>query len=234
MSNIMSQDNCPTIGVAIMAYKYDMFVAQAIDSVLSQTVTPDQLIIVDDASHDDTGKIADKYGVQFIQREKRLGPRANFHDTLFNLLWPDYCMFLGADNWLHPHYIEKTLDAMLVNNVSIVSTEVYLVGEYASIVANNRSTYFLNGYDVADQRGHNGSSLFNRQHSIDSGGQYPMRHPTTHDVDGWLNMLERGYTGFHITEPLLYYRQHRFNFSQHRWNKLQVPKFIDSLIEKYS
>lgn len=217
-----------TVGIAIMSYKYGVFVAQAIDSILSQSVKPDQIIVVDDAGQDNTCAIAEKYGLQFIKRNKRLGPRANFQDVIMNVFWADYCMFLGADNWLHPLCIEKSLNKMLEENMSIVSVDLCFVGEYADYVASTQPTKIINDYAVwgwpskmenCVPWSHNGSALFNREHCVQSGGQYPVHDRIAHDTDQWINMYNAGYKGIHIHEPLIYYRQHRFNFSQHRYGK---------------
>lgn len=227
-------NNQPTIGIAIMAYKYDMFVAQAIDSVLAQTKKPDQIIVVDDESHDDTSDIVARYDLPLIQREINLGPIANFQDVLMNEFTADYCMFLGADNWLHPQYIEKTLALMLDKNVSIVSTDIFLVGEYAKQIMESHNGRIDNGYIILESdvnnliaSNHHGSSLFNLQHSKDIGGFNPLTNQTLFwDRLHWKNMYAAGYTGTHVSEPLLYYRQHRFNFNQWRWSGIGESLYL--------
>jgi len=47
----------PTISVIIPVYNGERFLAEAIQSVLDQTLRPDEIIVVDDGSTDETGQI---------------------------------------------------------------------------------------------------------------------------------------------------------------------------------
>jgi glycosyltransferase involved in cell wall biosynthesis len=51
----------PTVSVIITVKNCDRFLAQAIDSVLAQTYQPDEIIVVDDRSTDNSAKIAKSY-----------------------------------------------------------------------------------------------------------------------------------------------------------------------------
>jgi len=66
-----------TISVVIPAYNAAEYIGRAIDSVLAQTRRPDEIIVVDDGSTDDTAGIVETYGLQvrLIRQEKRRGQR---------------------------------------------------------------------------------------------------------------------------------------------------------------
>lgn len=53
--------SAPKISIVVPAYNVDQFLAQCLDSLLRQTYTNFEVIIVDDASTDDTPRIADDY-----------------------------------------------------------------------------------------------------------------------------------------------------------------------------
>jgi glycosyltransferase involved in cell wall biosynthesis len=67
----------PTISVAMPCYNGARWVAEALRSVLEQTEPPDEVIVVDDGSHDDTAAIVEGFGdrVTLIRQENR-GPNA--------------------------------------------------------------------------------------------------------------------------------------------------------------
>ena len=49
------------IGVIVPIYKVEKYIAECIESILAQTYTSFRLILVDDGSPDDAGKICDEY-----------------------------------------------------------------------------------------------------------------------------------------------------------------------------
>lgn len=57
----MPPDPCPRVSVILPAYNREDFVARAIDSVLAQTFTDFELIVVDDASTDGTRSVLERY-----------------------------------------------------------------------------------------------------------------------------------------------------------------------------
>ena len=70
MNDIMRDlaiDRTPQVSVVIPAYNCAAYVGQAIDSVLSQTYTDWEIIVVDDGSKDDTRLVLEKYGDRRIR-----------------------------------------------------------------------------------------------------------------------------------------------------------------------
>lgn len=63
-----------SITVIVPAYNARNTIGACIESLLGQTHRPDELIIVDDCSRDDTAQVALKYGVKVIKLEKNSGP----------------------------------------------------------------------------------------------------------------------------------------------------------------
>lgn len=63
-----------SVTVIVPAYNARDTIGACIESLLGQTRRPDELIIVDDCSRDDTMQVALKYGVKVIRLEKNSGP----------------------------------------------------------------------------------------------------------------------------------------------------------------
>jgi len=90
-----------TICVVIPAYNIADYIARAIDSVLAQSRKPDQIIVVDDGSTDNTAQIIKGYGdkVTYIHQQNA-GPAASRNTGIKNTDC-DWVAFLdGDDKWL--------------------------------------------------------------------------------------------------------------------------------------
>jgi glycosyltransferase involved in cell wall biosynthesis len=98
----------PAISVIITNYNYAGFVGQAIDSVLSQPIAT-EVIVVDDASSDNSRQILESYGnrIKTVFKSANLGHGDGFNQG-FNLATGDIILFLDADDFMLPN-LEETL-----------------------------------------------------------------------------------------------------------------------------
>lgn len=103
----------PTISVIIPAYKQAAFLGVAIDSVLGQTCPPDEVLVVDDASPDDTAAICARYGnsIQYVRKPSNQGVSAA-RNTALALASSEFIQFLDADDYLPPDTFELHIDAI--------------------------------------------------------------------------------------------------------------------------
>jgi len=205
------------ITVVIASYNYGHLIAQCIESVLAQTIKPTRILVVDDGSSDNTVEIANKYGLEVIQRKNNLGVIENYNDVLFNHIKTKKVMFLGGDDYLNPQYLEKmNLD------YDIVSCDITLVGPYAHKVRKGMRTEFKDGYwiwrfqptNILRKNYIHGSSVFNAELAKRVGGYEAMRNrkmKKEEDWKCWRKMIGAGGTHFHVPVNLLFYRQHAFN-----------------------
>ena len=99
-----------TFSVIIPLYNKASYVAKAIGSVLSQTFTDYELIIVDDGSSDNSAEIALKAvegcgNCRVIQQENAGVSMARNNGVAVSQ--GNYLCFLDADDWWNPHFLEE-------------------------------------------------------------------------------------------------------------------------------
>jgi len=97
----------PTVSVVVTTYNQAHFLGEAIQSVLAQTSRNIEIIVVDDESSDDPGKVAREYGVRYL-RQKNQGV-AGARNTGLREVKGEFVVFLDADDRLLSHAIETNL-----------------------------------------------------------------------------------------------------------------------------
>lgn len=143
----------PTVSVITPTYNHEKYIGQCIESVLEQTFTNWEMIIIDDGSTDNTQKIISKYRdarIKYIH-QKNIGPYrlGETYNKALSLCKGDLIAILeGDDFWPHDK-LEKQVSAF--DDPDIVLSH----GNYGLV-------YFLNG-DIKFKQGftHHESSILN-------------------------------------------------------------------------
>ncbi|HBG78409.1 MAG TPA: hypothetical protein DDW84_06125 [Phycisphaerales bacterium] len=103
------------ISVVIPAYNAAGFIRRTIDSILAQTYTDYEIVVVDDGSTDDTGEIVKSYGgkVRYIyQKNAGDGPARN---TGISNAKGDWIAFIDHDDEWMPDKLQKQMDILNQN-----------------------------------------------------------------------------------------------------------------------
>jgi GT2 family glycosyltransferase len=109
------------VSVVIPAYNAASWIAEAIESALDQSVPPREVIVVDDGSTDDTGRVADRFLPRVrVLRKPNGGPAAarNFGIAAASGTW--IALLDADDRWL-PQKLERQL-ALAGPDVALVHT----------------------------------------------------------------------------------------------------------------
>lgn len=102
----------PLISIAMQTYNQQEYVAAAIESFLCQTFQDFELVVIDDASTDNTAHVIQKLAAQhpnkirFIQNENNLGIPATFHKVMAACKATDFICWVGGDDIYLPHFLE--------------------------------------------------------------------------------------------------------------------------------
>lgn len=103
------------ISIAIATYNGARFLREQLDSLYSQTLLPDEIIVCDDRSNDGTADILEEYhrkhGLKYNINEQTLGCSANFIRA-FSLCTGDYVCICDQDDIWMPHKIETLYRAI--------------------------------------------------------------------------------------------------------------------------
>lgn len=116
----------PIISVIVPVYKVEKYIHRCVDSILGQTYSDFELILVDDGSPDNCGAICDEYAakdsrvVVIHQQNGGLSAARNAGiDWAFAHSDSQWLSFIDSDDWVHPEYLQRLLDAALEHDVSV-------------------------------------------------------------------------------------------------------------------
>lgn len=216
------------VSVIIPNYNYGHFLLDAVESVQKQTIPPDEILIIDDASTDSSHEILNLLGdvAKIVINEKNLGTVENFNKAV-KLTSGDYIAFLGADNRMRCDYIEKCRSVLDANpDACVVYTNMLVFGDRANIMAQkvpmreiykNHST--RNGvyiwefpspeFGLKNFKKCNfihGSSMYRRKDFEKAGGYINSSTPEDHNL--FQRMITNERKPYHVPHALIEYRQH--------------------------
>ena len=102
----------PKVSVVMPAYNAEKYIREAIDSVLAQTFTDFEFIILDDGSTDATAAIIQSYEddrIRFCPNERNMGVAATLNRAL-KLAQGEYIARMDADDVSYKNRLEMQLD----------------------------------------------------------------------------------------------------------------------------
>lgn len=112
-----------TVSVVIPVYNVEKYLPECLDSVINQTYTNLQIILVDDGSTDSSGEICDKYAeidsrITVIHQDNQgAGAAKNAGLKLIN---GDYLSIIDSDDYLEQNYYKIMVSAMQNYKVDVV------------------------------------------------------------------------------------------------------------------
>ena len=92
------------LSIIIPVYNAERYLAEAIESVLSQKNVDSEIIVIDDGSTDSTAEIVSRYpSVEYVYKSN--GGAASARNLGVSLAHGNYIMYLDADDYLENDYI---------------------------------------------------------------------------------------------------------------------------------
>ena len=114
------------VSIIIPVYNVEAYLQETLDSVLAQTYPNWETLLVDDGATDQSGKICDDFSAKderftvFHLKNKGAAAARNF---ALDRISGDYVVFIDADDFVKPDFLEKMLQAAINTNVQIVACD---------------------------------------------------------------------------------------------------------------
>jgi len=196
----------PSVSVCIPVYRGEQFLAETIRSVLDQTYRDFELVVLDNASPDDSGRIARSFGDHRIRVETNLTtlPQQENWREAVRLCRAPLIKLVCADDLLHPRCLEYQVGPMEADpGLAVVAARRHMIDERSRVLVPRRGLTGLTGVrssvevarhvvrSGANPIGEPGGVLFRRAHYFAVGGWRP-DHRFVMDLDLWIRLLQHG------------------------------------------
>jgi GT2 family glycosyltransferase len=210
----------PSFSIVIAAYQAAAFIGEAIESALSQTLAPHEIVVCDDGSTDDLEATIAPYRdrIVFLRQENRGAGAAK--TAAARAATADFVAVLDADDIYLPERLEALAEAAQARpDLDILTTDAYVVLEGEILRRAYDETWT---FDIDDQRrailercfviGH---AAVRREPFLTVGG-FDETLRAVVDWDLWLRMILAGSRAGLIPEPLSQYRVRSGSISTNR------------------
>ena len=208
----------PIVNVSVICanYNHARYLPDMIDSIHQSTVRPEELIIVDDGSTDNSLEILDAYShldyLKVISLPENRGQAAALNEAL-KLASQKYIMRIDSDDYLDHTRIEKQFTFLEIHpEVAVVGTNVtYFENKTGKLI--NHSNYPI-GMEKIQKRfkgGGNGvlhGTVMMRRQALQKLRYNPGVEPST-DYELFSRMTREGYRFQNLRESLTFMRIYR-------------------------
>jgi glycosyltransferase involved in cell wall biosynthesis len=202
----------PKVSVILPVYNAEKYLKEAIDSILNQTYTDFELILINDGSTDGSQEIIDNYKdhrIVHISNEINKGLIYSLNKAI-DFAKGKYIARMDADDIALPQRFEKQVEYLEKTNISILATKVKLIDENGetlhdwdddakNITAVQIKNFLLKDNCVAHPTIMGKTAVFKKY-------KYQYNQKYSEDYDLWLRITADGMAIEKISEPLLLHR----------------------------
>jgi glycosyltransferase involved in cell wall biosynthesis len=205
----------PKVTVLMSVYNGKKYLQEAIESILHQTFTDFEFLIIDDASTDTTPKILQQYcdpRIRIVKNEKNLGLTKSLNKGL-TLAKGEYIARMDADDISTPERFEKQLNYFEQNPETIVLGTGFLIIDYNGEIVGRKlfsEKPTIDDFFRENQIIH-GSVMFKKSVIINLGG-YNEYFRYVQDYELWLKVSKK-YQMRNLPEILYKLRYHGDNIA---------------------
>lgn len=200
-----------TISCIVPVYNGARFLAEALDSILAQSLPPAEIIVVDDGSTDATAAVVDAYAakVRYVHQQNA-GP-ASARNHGIRLAKGEFLSFLDADDLWQPDKLARQRSALMSSaqaGICISHVQNFWVAELAHERERLRDDAF-----AKPMPGYVCQCLLARRRVFETVGNFDESKRVGEDVDWFMRAERAGIQRLILDESLVYRRIHGHNIS---------------------
>lgn len=219
----------PSLTVVITCYNYGQYLPHALGSVLDQTCSDYEVVVVDDGSTDNTPEVMAQYAadgrIRYIRQDNAGQPKAKNRGIAES--HGEFIAFLDADDIWMPTKLEKQLALFADPQVGVVYSRRKWINQDGLEISGNERT--LRRGEILDHIFVDNficfSSCVIRRSCLDEVGWFDEELPMGIDYDLWIRLAAR-YRFDYVDERLVKYRTGHANLSKNTMKRYDCAQKI--------
>ena len=204
----------PKISVIVPVYNAEKYLHRCVDSILAQTFTDFELLLVNDGSKDTSGEVCDEYAtkdsrVRVFHKEN--GGVSSARNIGLDNAKGEWISFVDSDDWLNVNMFQEMYDCAILTLADAVYCDINMVFKdygqvYKAASFSEDKTALMRNYIASVW-----TSLCNTLVKTDIFKRYNLKSPVhlTYCEDFWLSVRL-----FHYAEKISYIAQPHYNYNR--------------------
>lgn len=215
------------VSIIMPAYQAERYIEEAIQSVLSQTCSDWELIVIDDCSSDNTEQIVKNYTkknpkIHYYRNEINLGA-AETRNFGVSVAAGEWIAYLDSDDCWHPEKLQRQLETAEKKQAELLFTgSAFFDGESRPLNSYLPAPEKVSYRELLKQNVISCSSVLLRKELAEA---YPMKFASRlhEDFAVWLQILrDKKIYAYGVNQPLLIYRIHSNSKSGNKWKAAKM------------
>ena len=119
---------CPKVSVIVPVYKAEKYLHRCVDSIIAQTFKDWELLLVDDGSPDNSGKLCDEYAQKDSRIKvfhKKNGGVSSARQMGLDNATGEYTIHADPDDWVEPTMLEELYAKAIEDNADMVICDYF-------------------------------------------------------------------------------------------------------------
>lgn len=146
----------PLVSIIVPVYNVEEYLHRCIDSILAQTFTDFELILVDDGSTDNSGEICDMYSQKdsriIVIHQSNQGVSAARNQGIISAKG-SYITFIDSDDWISSRLLERLLLSCEKNDSQMAVSIIKKVKEFTCDYQSNAFDNVMTGKEAVEKFG---------------------------------------------------------------------------------
>lgn len=207
----MSQSATPRVSVITVVKNGERYVGEALQSILAQTLTPYEIIVVDGQSTDQTAAVVRSFAAVRLIEQSNQG-LANARNIGLDVAQGDWIAFLDHDDVWAADKLQIQVQAMQAQpDLAYTTTWLQFIRETDATVRPDWDATTL----AQTRDGSTPSALLARRAVFEEVGRFDPAYTIGCDADWFTRARDYGVPTLSVPRVLLYKRLHQFNLSHH-------------------